>query len=104
MATEIDQFRLHALFASPAEFYELMLTRKGYLPNQVVEFDAELVAPGWTSMGRVLLCAMVHHEKKAYLIMLNSEECSAMRETLEQQQIGLNMAQLVTRPRFGQGM
>jgi hypothetical protein len=106
MATEIDQFKLHALFANPSEFYELMVNRKGYIPKQVVEFDAEIVAPEWSSMGCVLLCLMVHHERKAYVVMLDSEALSSMRESLEQLQVGLNMAQLITRPRFcfGQGL
>src|ERR1017187_5211631 len=46
--------------------------------------------PGWTAMGCVLLAVMIHHEKKAYVVMLSSEDCTAMRETLEQEQIGLN--------------
>ena len=103
MATELDQFKLHALFANPSEFYELMVTRKGYVPKPVIEFDAELVSPEWTSMGCVILVAMVHHERKAYVIMLSSEDCTAVRESLEQQQMGLNMAQLVNLPRFGFG-
>jgi hypothetical protein len=103
MATEISQFQLHALFGNPTEFYELMISRKGYVPKQLVEFDAELVAPSWTSMGCVLLCAMAHHERKAFVILLDSSDCTALRDSLEQQQIAVNAAQLFARPRLGFG-
>jgi hypothetical protein len=99
MSVEIDQFKLHALFANPTEFYDLMRNRRGYTPKQQVEFDAELVAPGWTSMGCVLFAVMVHHEKKAYVIMLPSDDCTSLREALEQQQVALNYRNVLARPR-----
>jgi hypothetical protein len=101
MATEIDQFKLSALFANPTHFYQLMVERKGYKPQQTIEFDAELIAPGWHALGCVLLVTMVHHERKAYIVMLSSEDATGLRESLEQQQLAVNTAQLFSRPRLG---
>jgi hypothetical protein len=100
---EIDQFKLHALFASPAEFYEGMINRRGYTPKQAAEFDAELIAPGWASMGHVLLAVMVHTKKEAFVIMLDSSDLTALKETLAGQQVSLNFGELVSRNRLGFG-
>lgn len=100
---EIDQFDLHAMFADPSSLYEQIANRRGYSPKQVVEFDAELIAPGWSSMESVLLVAMVHRERKAYVVMLASEDLTALRETLAHLQISLNAAGLLNagHPVFG---
>src|ERR1035441_738266 len=90
MSVEINQLKMREMFADPSAFYERMVNRKGYTPKQEVEFDAEILSTGWTAMGCVLLAVMIHHEKKAYVVMLSSDDCTTMRETLEQEQIGLN--------------
>ena len=81
-----------------------MANRRGYTPRHVVEFDAELIAPGWSTMGHLLLVVMVHHDRKAYVIMLASEDLTALRENLEQSQIAVNTHSLLStgHPVFGQ--
>jgi hypothetical protein len=100
---DIDQFQLHDLFADPSGLYEQMVNRRGYEPKQVVEFDAELITPGWSAMGHVLIITMAHRERLAHVIMLSSEDLSALRETLSRLQISLNTAGLLStgHPVFG---
>ena len=101
---DIDQFDLHSLFSDPSSLYEQIRNRRGYTPKQVVEFDIELVAPAWSSMNHVLLVAMIHREKRAHIIMLASEDLTALRGNLEQSQIAVNTHSLLStgHPVFGQ--
>jgi hypothetical protein len=92
---ELDQFKLHAMFADPSDLYEQLVNRRGYTPKQVVEFDAELIMPGWSAMEHALLCVMIHRERKAYVIMLNSDDLTLMRDSLEQARIAVNSAGLL---------
>lgn len=104
---DIDQFKLHDLFADPEGLYRQMVNRRGYTPKQVVEFDAELIAPGWSAMDHALLIVMAHSSRRAYVVMLSSEDLTVLRETLAQLQVSLNTAGLLKagrpHPAFGLG-
>jgi hypothetical protein len=106
---EIHQFKLAELFADPAGLYERLINRKGYFPKApAIEFDAELLTTGWTSLGCAICCVMVHHERRAYIVMLDSVDLTNMRSSLEQVQIALNQSQILNAGRgtigFGFGL
>src|SRR5437762_1595398 len=105
---EIHQFKLAELFADPAALYERLTNRKGYFAKTpVIEFDAELITTGWTSLECAILCVLVHHEKRAYVMMLDSVDITNMRARLEQVQVSLNQTSLLNAGRgvgFGYGL
>jgi hypothetical protein len=106
---EIHQFKLAELFADPSALYERMVNRKGYYAKTpVTEFDAELIATSWTSLGCAMLCVLVHHERRAYIVMLDSVDLTAMRDSLAQMQTSLNTSELLKAGRpnqvFGFGL
>jgi hypothetical protein len=107
MAIKIDQLKLHELFADPSELYKQMVAQKGYVPRQQTEFDAELIAPGWIALECVVLVVMVHHERRAYVTMLSSEDLTGLRDALEHLQVNLNATTLISssgRMPFGTGL
>ena len=102
MPTEIDQWKLGQLFGHPAELYELVANRKGYASKApVIQGDCEFVVLDIVSMECGLCVCMVHAERRAFVMMLNSEDISAVRESLQQLQTGMGYLALAGRRPIG---
>jgi len=106
---DIHQFKLAEIFQDPVALYEKLINRKGYVANTpAVDFDAELLTTGWTSIGYAILCILVHHERRAYVVMLDSVDLTTLRESLAQIQVSLNTTELLKAGRpnqvFGFGL
>ena len=106
---DIHQFKLADMFSDPVALYEKLINRKGYVPNTpAIEFDAELLTTGWTSIGYAILCVLVHHERRAYVVMLDSVDLTTLRECLPHIQESLNKTELLKAGRpnqvFGFGL
>jgi hypothetical protein len=105
---DIQQYKLAELFEDPAALYERLISRRGYFPKApVIEFDAELATTGWTSLNCAILAVLVHHEQRAYIVMLDSVDISNLRAGIEQVQISLNQSSILNAGRgvgFGFGL
>jgi hypothetical protein len=102
MGKPISQHQLEMLFNSPEHLYRLLREQPGYVPAMsLVEGDSELLCPGVVSQGCALFVCMQHQERRAFVMLLDSDALAAMRAAIETAQRSVNLSalnELVTTP------
>ena len=80
----------------PEAFYTALTSSKDYSAKPaVIPGDCEFVTTDFAAKDCVVCATVVHSKQEAYLILLNSEDLTAMRESLAELQVGLNSLQLL---------
>jgi hypothetical protein len=85
-----------AEFSDPASFYEAVTSSRGYTPKlAIVAGDCEFLTTQFATKGCVVCATLVHRTREAHLVLLSSEDLTAMRERLAALQVELNSMLLV---------
>ena len=92
-ATLISDLELRTVLCDPAELYAAITSWSHYAAKAaVVDGDCELILTDMVAKGRIVLCTMVHRERKAYLSLLSADDASSFREQLGEAIFEMNSA------------
>lgn len=92
MAVELKESQVKEVLANPAAFYELLTTRKGYVPKApVCEGDNELVLTDVAALDCLVACVIVHKRREAFLLLLSAEDVAEFRGRLGDGLTSMNM-------------
>jgi hypothetical protein len=90
MAIDLNERELAAL-CNPASFYEAIASARGYTPKlAIVPGDCEFLVTNFAAKGCIVCGTVVHRSRKAHIVLLSSEDLTAMRERLAGVQVELN--------------
>jgi hypothetical protein len=103
MAIDLSEWQLAAL-CNPASFYEAIVSAKGYVPKlAAAPGDCEFQITNFAASGCIVCATVVHRTREAHLVMLSSEDMTAMCERLTGVQFELNsmlLTKCITGRRF----
>ncbi len=94
---QLEDWELSTL-SNPAALYEAVISAKGYSAKAAIApGDCELLTTDFTVKACVVCATVVHSRREAYLILLDSDEMTALRERLSGLQVALNSLRLLDR-------
>ena len=103
MAILINDLELKTVLCDPAELYAAITGWSHYTAKAaVVAGDCEFILTDMVAKGRIVLCTMVHRERKAYLSLLSADDAASFRERLSEAIFEMNstmLAETMTRRR-----
>jgi hypothetical protein len=90
MVFDLNEWEL-ATLSNPANLYEAVTSSRRYKPKlAAADGDCEFLTTEFATNGCVVCATIVHRTREAHLVLLNSEDLTAMRERLADLQVALN--------------
>jgi hypothetical protein len=91
----LHQFKLEDNFGDPSALYQAFVNRRGYVARpSVTGFDVEFrpaeFSTRFDDCGYAISVVLVHRERKAYPVMLNTDDLADLQESLGLVQVSMN--------------